>query len=450
MFKLESPYYEQLRDKDKHKEFFENYPVIPYAGTSKASGHTLLKVFVDLYDLSPSFGNAVNSIGNWSFNGGFSVVSKPHPYLRLNEDAREVSDQEAIDFISFLEDSGIDQETIIEISNELFRDLNRAGNAFLHYREAVVDGVFKVSLKVVHPLLAMYINNKDDEPKSLVISSDYFIYGRYMKPPKVVRVYPDFSEDEEGVVETIFVLKNKRDFSDYYGRPKSLQAILPMWAEWNTYNQIGKITSTDFVSRALVVLPRPPKSVDTPLWDQANRLGDLGVALKSLTTNRGDYSEADSMGVLYYPPNGQKPDVLKFDINRDYEWTDMTLDKLSGAIYASVGWSRVLTSQNEPSAGIGGNVMMDVFKVKNTSTIKPVQKQIAQFWKKTVFKRLIELSGRQDYEEYSIEFYDKIQELIDSVKDSNGEGEDILAEGVAEVDGDGTRAPEDIERQLEI
>lgn len=417
MFRLTNPLPEVLLDPKGLTNFYQEWNLLPYAGHSTYTGHSFLRLLNDLYDLSPSKGTVVEDLKNWAFDGEIEVVRQSIQGLKVDEDAN-VSDAEALAFAEYLESIGITLPMIIEITQELEVSMAKNGNAWLHYVEVELNGVWYVDVKPIDALQIMYLNTDPGEPRVAIHSKDFFNVRGFQEEPQVLRVYPYFNE-QAGMRETVFHLKNKRDYSDWYGRPKALQTLYWQFAEWSTINLISKIANSEIGMKALLAQEAPPIN-SLALGEDSSaeeRVQAYGVKLRKLATQRGNHDQMESLGVLEYPHGATPPTLLRFDLNRDTEYTQLILDRASDAIFAGHGWSKTLTGWERPDAGIGGNVLIDEFMVKNTGTLKPMQKRWASFWKK-LLEVAFEQNGIAEYDSLGIRFQDNVGLLVDSLKGS--------------------------------
>lgn len=453
MFRLTNPLPQALLDSSELSNFYREWNLVPYAGSYTSTGHSFLRLLCDLYQLSPSMGSCVEDMKSWAFEGDIEVVRKSIEGLKIKEEEREeVSYQEASEYGYYLEEIGIKLSDLVDLTQELFVNLAKTGNAWLHYVEVEINGQWFVSLKSLDPLQVMYLNTLPGEPRAIVFSKDFF-RSSFQSPPRLIRVHP-FVTEGAGMRETVFHLKNKRDHSEWYGRPRALQSLYWQFTEWSTANLVSKISNSEVGAKSLLLMQAPSMS-SLPLAednDAAVRVKVFGKKLRKLTTNRGNSDEMESIGVLEYPQGVDPPKLETLEMNRDTAWTTMVLDKASDVVFSSNGWSKTLIGWERPENGIGGNVLLDEFKVKNASTIRPLQKRMARFWH-MVLGHALESNGRMEFETLGIQFEDRITALLESMKGSSsatpqpdgGNSQDgrLSQPGAEDFDAEGAEALED-------
>lgn len=415
MFKLINPLPQALRDTSRLRNFYRDVNLVPYAGTRMATSHSFLHVLCDFYELSPSHANCINDINFWAFEGDVTVVKKSVPGLA--SEVGQTTEAETTAFVDLLTSVGLSLERILDLQMELYRSWKKTGNAYLMMTVVTVGGVPVIDLEVVDPLECMYLLSEPGEPETLVLSPNlaeptYFRDG----PIELVRKYPNWTTVSSNVRRTIFHVKNKRDHSKWYGRPDSLQSLYWQFVEWQYANLTAKVSSTEVTAKGLLLLQRPQPAGETAGGkSQGLNIKQIGDAIRAVTTNRGAIGKSESLGVMDYPHGVEKPELLKLDVNRDAGFLDKALTYATNYIYASNGWSKVLNGFERPSSGIGGNVLIDEFLTKNTSTIIPTQRSWEGFWG-GVYREVATIANEPGLVGYCHRYQDNVSLLVQSLR----------------------------------
>lgn len=418
MFKLTNPLPQAVKDTSKLRNFYREWNLVPYAGNTTISSHTFLKLLCSMYDLSPSHGACIDDLSFWSFEGELDIV-EPLFGGRYNE----ISEAEKNLFFEFLDDLGVSDAQLIEVTRQLFLSWKKAGIAYLHYREIRIGGTLQIFLDSIDPMNAMFLNTSPEEPRAVVISKDFFSGDFQGEDPRLIRVYPAFS-GEGNIRETIFVIRNKRDYSDWYGRPDSLEALFWMYSEWSIANLTAKVSASEVTSKALFAMERPDPNTILKEDDPEKAFKKMVTEVRRVTTNRGDYDEAESLGVIGYPHGAKPPTVLKLDINRDKDYLNAVFEVASSYIFAAHRWSKTLTGLVQAKSNIGGNILIDEFLSKNTSVIKPIQRRWEREWR-SIFRTIAEAAGRTEFDQRTIRFEDKVSSLVESLSDGQNASNNI-------------------------
>jgi len=413
---------------------YREWNLVPYAGTSTVTSHTFLKLLCDMYDLSGSHGDCINDIISWSIDGDVDVVRSIKEGLKIEEEDKLVEQSDKIAFVDWMEELGLTLPKLIEVEKNLGLNLKKTGNAWLHYREIEVNGEKRVELDSIDSLNVMYIKpeEEDGNVRSVVISPDFFLGKWESQEPIVVRVWPSFTENGggDGVVrETIFHIKNRRDYSDFYGRPDSLHKLFWMFTEFRQSVLMEKVSNSEVASKALLAMQaQDPAGKITGDDDGSVNIIELAEALRKVTTNKGTFEEVESLGVIKYPFGSDAPSLLKLDLNRDYRYTETSVKVVSDHIYAGHRWSKLMTGFDRARGSLSGEVMRSEFLTKNTGVIAPYQMMRAGFWKR-VFKEMSEFSGNGEVLIYGIRFTDKIVDLSEKLSRDEGNEDNVEESG---------------------
>jgi len=424
MFTLKNPLPQAIRDNALLRNFYREYNLVPYAGSSSYSGHSFLRILCDLYELSPSHGTCIEDKRFWAFEGDLSVVPKGRSGLK-SEDSQEalpVAEQEA--FVDEYEAAGLDFSKLAEIVSVCSLNEQKTGNAFLRYREIQVGAARVVQVMPLDPVEVMYLNTAPGEPRSVVISKDFFA-GKFHneRPPEVVRVYPGFSEGQN-YRETVFHWKNKRDGSDWYGRPSTLQTLYWQYVEWKKAETEGKISGTETTAKYIFGAMKPnPLAQAVDGEDPEQEFARWAANLRKIVTAKGEIEDVEGVGFIGYPFEGQAPTLYKMDVFRDSNYLETTINFASDYIYASHRWGKAISGFSQAAANIGGNVLIDEFLFRNASAIKPLQRKWSNRMKR-VFTLIADFTGGNRLRDYGIKFEDKVENLVESLKDDtiNEEG----------------------------
>ena len=413
MFKLKNPLPRSLRDDRRLFNFYRDFNLVPYAGATNGSAHMLLRILYDLYDLSASNGVCIDRKIEWAFDGEMNVSFAPIEGLSLNSE--DVGDAQAIEFARTSREYGIGIEKIIDTTKDADRNLELTGTAALLIREAEVGGSFGYDVESLHPYNWMFHQTDARKADRVVVGDSLLFFANRLDvdPPRMVKVFPEWTE-REGYRESVLIVKNKRDHSKYYGKPKSMPSIWWQFVEWQVANHTGKVTSTDLVSLVLLLMEKAEQNI-------RNRDGGSGggreavSALRQIMTQNGDYEEAQAMGVIEYPHGGKPPEAVKMDISRDYRWLDTVTSRASDYIYASHNWSKVVAGFSRASSGIGSDLLINEFLVCNTRAIKPKQSLWERTWK-VIMDHVFDQNRREPMKEFQFNFEDRISTLVESLR----------------------------------
>jgi hypothetical protein len=126
---------------------------------------------------------------------------------------------------------------------------------------------------------------------------------------------------------------------------------------------------------------------------------------------------SSGIAAMQYPFGGKKPEILTFDVNRDTEYARFTVEKATSSVYAAHGWAKELTGQATVKAGVGANMLYDLFLVKNVATIRPIQERFSAIFA-DVFDNIDAVIGRNPLS-MTIKYPDIISDMIKTFRDAD-------------------------------
>jgi hypothetical protein len=84
----------------------------------------------------------------------------------------------------------------------------------------------------------------------------------------------------------------------------------------------------------------------------------------------------------------------------------------------------------DTKAGIGSNILKDLFLIKDETVIRPYQDLFSRFWSE-VFDVMGEFLESEELRNATVKFPNKIEKLIESLGDAdNSERSDLLEQGI--------------------
>jgi hypothetical protein len=228
-----NPLEAEIKDGEELQKVFEEFPLIPYAGTDKFTGHSLLMFFMNIVNLSPTHGSCIERMTFLSFGGKVEVSREADDIFDFGDEVEvstSVSRQEAIEVQEVLKTIKINSNNFKEFAKDIFKNYKSTGNGYLLLTLSESMGSKAASITRYDPDEVMYIKNENVEGIKYVAISNYFT-REYLKkfPPKVVPVYPHFATDSStGTQSTLIHIKNG---GKWYGRPDSIQAFMYFYRE---------------------------------------------------------------------------------------------------------------------------------------------------------------------------------------------------------------------------
>lgn len=439
MFNLVNPIPDSIKDTKTLTEFFEKYSIIPYYGYGEETSHNFLKLLSDICTLSASHKACKDDIKMYAFGSRVDIIKQPIPGL-IEESDDVVSNIEKRSFYeNFFKRYNISVTECVNVTREIYEQISDSGNGYLKISISTVGGTTQVDLKVLHYKHVAYLLTQKNEDKILVYTKKWGdeTYWDKVKPELYTASYvgKQFNWKKTGSkIETVLHLKTKNDDSDYYGRPDILSVLYWMFTEWAQSDLALKTGSTEFVAKTLLAFEEPDPARKIKGSSDENRgkqfRQKLNV-LRELATNEGEVGNAKTLAAIEYPFGGQPPQAINLNINRDTAFTEQQIKNATDYIYAAHRWNKELTGFSAAKSNIGGNVILDLFTVKNTAVIVPMQDDYTQVWANI----LQEIATQVGYtsEVYTFQFPNLIEELVLNLANAKNSSS-VIANGVQSED----------------
>lgn len=431
---FKSPLPEALKDPKKINDLFHKYDIIPYYGDEQNTSHGLLSIIADLADLSPSHTACKRDLKAYAFGGRLDVQRYGIAGLSLSEEESLVSDPNIkIQFFQRLIELGLSPASLLNITKNLFDLLKDGGNAFLHIKEIRVGNTVKFELTPWHFTQAGYLmrdSSKDDI--NAVVLTAYWDEEYWRKvPPLVLPVSligePYNWKESQNIRETVLHLKVENTRTHIYGKSELLSVMNALYAEYKTLELNAKIAGTELTAKHLLAFEETDPARIGRNGKESKAASGIGTkrtdfktriqALRELVTADGPDEKATGLAGIQYPKGGQPPTLLNFNVNRDVDYAKWTAENAASVVFSVNGWAKELTGQVSIKAGVGANMLYDLFLVKNVSTIRPMQDYYATTVWADIFSNLNEVIGKQ-FSGLTVKYPDLITQMIVSFKNA--------------------------------
>lgn len=430
-----NPIPEALKDPRKITQLFKKYDIIPYFGDEQQTSHSLLSVIADLADLSPSHTACKRDLKAYAFGGRLDVQRYGIPGLSLSDEESLVSDANLkIAFFKRLMELGLSPASILNITKNLFDLLKDGGNAYLHIKEIRVGSTVSLELTPWHFTQAGYLMRTSPTDIDNIVLTAYWDedYWKEVKPlvlPVSSIGKPYNWKESENYRETVLHLKIENTRTHIYGKSDLLSVMNALYAEYKTLELNAKIAGTELTAKHLLAFEETDPARIGRVGKESKTSASTGIgtkktdfktriqALRELVTADGPDEKATGLAGIQYPKGGQPPTLLNFNVNRDVEYAKWTADNAASVVFSVNGWAKELTGQVSIKAGVGANMLYDLFLVKNVSTIRPMQDFYANTVWADIFTNLGDVVGSQ-FSGLTVKYPDLITQMIVSFKNA--------------------------------
>lgn len=435
MFRITNPIPDSIRDPAQLQRQFEKFKIVPYYGTTSGSSHSFLDLLDSLCTLSGSFNAAVNDLCKYAFGRNISITSRGIPGLDVEQ--TELTPDQQLQFYEFISGLGINATDILAISKQFTKSMLASGNVWLKVRRVVVDDIVRYNVKVLPFKNVAYLQQSDFELPVAIYTA---VWGnddfwRKSPPELFVVTTPEgelqWNDRGNAIYEALIHWKAPGSDSVYYGRPVILGVLNWLYVDFTLSDLCAKIGGTEIVAKKLIALEerggntlddddlsleeRPEFGADGRMaTEQADDFRRAALTLKKLVTNEGGPGDVSSIGVVEYPKGNQEPKAIDLELNRDTAHQTFLKETSERQICSAVGWAAELTGLQGFKSGIGGNIAKDLFIIKNSSTVGPLQDELQAAWNWLLSEVVREEEALQ-FEGVGIAYNSIIQKIIEDL-----------------------------------
>lgn len=408
-------------DSQEVRTLFDEFNIVPFFTSNAEASHGYIEVLENLTGLSASHKACKKDIKTYSFGSVDGLE---------DENGNPATDQQKEKFFEILSTHRLSTKKIHEIIESVYDNVKDFGNAYVRIKVLTLKDQSQVYLSTIHPSQIAYLKTDEVQDKMCIITEkwDREYWKKHRPEILPINLFSDLSvnwkdERKGGVRESqcIVHIKTKNDKSDYYGRPDILPVVNWMFTEWQMSETAGKTAGTEFVSKFIMFFEEvdPARQQSKANLNnggtQAGGLDRRMMKLRELTTVEG--ADPKSIVGMDYPFGQKEPKIEKLDVFRDVNYTKSMLEIASSYIFAVWSWAKELTGMASFSGSIGGNIVFDLFRVKNISTIRPTQEEYSGYYWELVRVIFDKLGLKEKV--FCLKYSDLIREIISVSENTN-------------------------------
>lgn len=453
IFNLPNPIPAQFKDPEDLQDFFKGLSVVPYYGTSENTSHRFLDLLKNLAELSPTFGSIMGDINAYAFGLNLEVTTRNIPGLKT-QDTGELQEDAQINYLRWAGQYNIKASRILQVSKKANTHLSICGNAYLLIRRITAGDLVQYYFEVPHFTHCAYVISKDNGELFLLISrylGDLELLRKY--PPRILRATKEgdrirWNTVGNGIEEAVIHIKNDNaiDDSDYYNRPQLISAMPALYTDYKIGELSSKIAATDLISKKLLAFEAPdPDAIggdEDPEETPEINNGQIGskrsmdyfernaMILKQLVTNMGHHPSISTnertpstIATIEYPHGGNPPTAIDLEVNRDRDYHKYQDERSAIIICEALRWAPELISNRPAEATLGGNLMYDIFTIKNQTTIVPIQTKFEDLWNEILEQIHQQENAPAEFSSYGIKFTDLIGSILEKFKGAGTPGQ---------------------------
>lgn len=414
---ITNPIPAETEDSVELKEFFRTWDFVPYAGNCQDSGHTLLKWYINIAKLSPTTGAAISKLNTYAFGSKAMFVRAEDPEYSLGVEAAPLSQAEAAAYLQSLKEYISFDSPISEFHRKIGWSYKATGNAWVEMSIAVKNGQARVNLRYHKPQRVLYKNTEAGEMRVAGISPKWDTNYLKKHPPRYVPMYPNYVQDTDGVLRTMFHLKSGDN--DWYGRPDTEEVDLDKANEaQNSLYVVGQ-TGNRFSPRLIVEM----EESEDPIIDdrQAQSEGFESFADKMEYNFSPKHGQAQDLFFATRPYGSRPMSVVQIQPNTNQDWYKVMGEVKSGAILRSFGLTPRFMGYDVSGGLSGADAFLTDYLANNEPTINEYRGTITDFTNQIISKAW-EALQMPEMAYASITFASPIQKTVEEFKTRSANG----------------------------
>jgi len=408
---LPDPIPKEIEDSDWLKKFFDQYKYIPYAGTSRTTGHSLLYWYIMLSKLSPTHGSAIGKLVKYAFGGKAYFERAEDPEYDLGEDEIEMTPTEKANYLAALKEYVSFSGGIVNFHKWLAKSLKVTGNAWVEMSYSETLGVPRFSLKYLKPTSVLYKLTEPGEMRVVGISPYWTDQYLQENKPRHVPLSPNFVTDEMGVNHTIFHLKEGEDI--WYSKPDSESGDLYKYREVQDALYVIRQASGNFTGQIIFEVEGIGESDD----EDAQKLGfdNFADRVEHQFTNKG--KDPQSLLFITRPMGAKEMAIFQVKPNTNEAWyTEMGKLNAEHVLRSHQVTKRFMAF--DQAVGLSSqNAFIEDYILNVDPVIKELRYKVLNFTN-AILTEIWKIIGKEELNQFSISFESPVKKMVEIYTDT--------------------------------
>lgn len=418
LFRLEDPLPKEIEDPADYRIIFDTYKAIPYASTAVNTGHRLLYLYLMLASLSPSQSAVVSKLQTFAVGSRAKIVKRRDSDFDEGEEDAMLSDSDIALYRNAIKENIEFSGKLRAFARKLVWQYKITGNAWVEMRVSEVQGQTRIYLQTRKTTEILYRLPEKGSDMRVALYSPSWIDRAFLhnNAPVPLLLYPNFSENADGVRVTLFHLKNNAGQTNWYGRPDSEGSIGAQYAEMQNWMFLLREASSGFTGRIIGEIEEDDPEA-APLLDNENaRKAGFDSFQDRLEYNFTQKGDDPSSMLIFSRPTGAAPAVFhNFRPYTTEDWYIKTGDMHRNTIFRAHGLSNRFMGE-EVASGFASDSYLQDYMLLNEPTISDLHETvIGEFLNNILNACWIELKQPQ-FTEYSIRFDPPIAKILTDYK----------------------------------
>lgn len=414
LYKIENPIPDEVRDSDELKKVFTRWNFVPYAGTTKYSGQSLLVWYLMLAQLSPTHNACISKKLKYAVGGKATPINSTDPEWDTGEENQELSPMQKAAYRDTVKEFIEFEGGVSKFHRRVGWSYEATGNSWIEMTYSETLGVKRVHLKAHRVTHVLYWNTKPGEMRVVAISPIWEETYLNEHEPRSVPVYPAFERTKDGDLKTMFHLKNGDN--TWYGRPESQGSDLYKYREVQDAVYLIKQAGANFTGQLIIEVedddPESNEAIDQN-GAQAAGFDSFAERFEQNYTNKADDPQTV---VLTARPYGARP-MLVFQVkpNTNEKWYKVTGDIAEEKIMQSHGCTPRFMGK-EVAGGFSQDVFVSDYVINMEPVINELRNEITKFTNSAISAAWLDLLNMPKMNDFSVTFMPPIQSAIDQYR----------------------------------
>lgn len=413
IYGVQNPIPEEVADSDELRKMFQQWNLVPYAGTTNGSGQSLLAWYQMLAKLSPTHSACISKKLKYAVGGKAAFVRTLDTEFDLGEEVQPMTTAEKVayrdalnEFIDF--DGGIGH-----LHRDLGQSLEENGNAWAELSFSETIGVGRAKVKAHRATHCLYVNTKPGEPKVVAVSPKWTSEYLSMHEPRYVPRFPNFTRDKNGVIRTMFHLKNGTN--TWYGRPESQGSDIYKYREFQDQIYLTKQAAGNFTGQLIVEVEDSDPEFAPAIDEEGAQEAGFSSFTERMEQSYTQKSENPQSILVTSRPFGSKPMyVFQIDPNTNENWYKVTGEIAEQKITMSHGLTLRFMGF-DVSNGFATDAFIGDYVMNVEPVIEELMQSLTNFTNK-IISEVWKLVKREEFDQYSITFMPPIVSAIEEYK----------------------------------
>lgn len=361
----------------------------------------------------------IRKIEELAFGGGYDVIIRKNLWgAKGTEKDTAVNDATYDGYVEFLS-AFVDMDAVGKAMVRAGKNLKRYGNAWVELAVVRVGGSVRLDIKAHDFEKGLYADLPENTGRYVLISPYWYSVFEIdnEEPPRMVPAYPNWMEDD-GVMRTVFHIRNEDPGEDWYSAPDWIAAMYPAFNEIQQDQYAVRQYGNNFTPKVFVETfdgdgAGIGSEVVDPDYSEEGEEGVGGIGFRKMAKQFWTVGgEGDQIMHRSSPIDGKPTQVHQFKSNTDHEYQESIEKRNFRRIIVAHRWEQELIGVNVPGQ-LGNADYRDKLLAAQISVIEPLQNMTSDGVMQAIWEGL-KVAGVDmgEWGKYSLSFKNMVASMI--------------------------------------